>query len=50
MAAWGKRRGDYVFATDPRTGQPYIRTTFDYDGSAGATTGHDGPTGPLSIG
>jgi N-methylhydantoinase B len=50
MAAWGKRRGDYVFATDPRTRQPYIRTTFDYDGSAGAVTGHDGPTGPLSIG
>jgi N-methylhydantoinase B len=50
IAAWGKRRGDYVFATDPRTGQPYIRTTFDYDGSAGACTGHDGPTGPLSIG
>jgi N-methylhydantoinase B len=50
IAAWGKRRGDYVSATDPRTGQPYIRTTFDYDGSAGACTGHDGPTGPLSIG
>jgi len=50
MAAWGKRRGDYVSATDPRTGQPYVRTTFDYDGSAGACTGHDGPTGPLSIG
>ncbi|HLN49971.1 MAG TPA: hydantoinase B/oxoprolinase family protein, partial [Steroidobacteraceae bacterium] len=50
IAAWGKRRGDYVFATDPRTKQPYIRTTFDYDGSAGACTGHDGPTGPLSIG
>ncbi len=50
MAAWGKRRGDYVFATDPRTAQPYIRTTFDYDGSAGAVTGYDGPTGPLSIG
>jgi len=50
MAAWGKRRGDYVSAVDPRSGQPYVRTTFDYDGSAGAVTGHDGPTGPLSIG
>src|SRR3990172_7721272 len=50
MAAWGKRRGDYVSSVDPRNGQPYVRTTFDYDGSAGAVTGHDGPTGPLSIG
>ena len=50
MAAWGKRRGDYVSSVDPRSGRPYVRTTFDYDGSAGAVTGHDGPTGPLSIG
>jgi N-methylhydantoinase B len=50
MAAWGKRRGDYVTSVDPRNGQPYVRTTFDYDGSAGAVTGHDGPTGPLSLG
>jgi len=50
MAAWGKRRGDYLSAVDPRNGQPYVRTTFDYDGSAGAVTGHDGPTGPMSIG
>ena len=50
MAAWGKRRGDYVSSVDPRSRLPYVRTTFDYDGSAGAVTGHDGPTGPLSIG
>ncbi len=50
MAAWGKRRGDYVSSVDPRNNQPYVRTTFDYDGSAGAVTGHDGATGPLSIG
>jgi len=50
MAAWGKRRGDYVSSTDPRNKQPYVRTTFDYDGSAGAVSGHDGATGPLSIG
>jgi N-methylhydantoinase B len=50
LAAWGKRRGDYVSSVDPRSGRPYVRTTFDYDGSAGAVTGHDGPTGPLSIG
>jgi N-methylhydantoinase B len=50
MAAWGRRRGDYVSSIDPRSGEPYVRTTFDYDGSAGAVTGHDGPTGPMSIG
>ncbi|HZO35424.1 MAG TPA: hydantoinase B/oxoprolinase family protein [Solirubrobacteraceae bacterium] len=41
-AAWGKHRGDYVFAVDPRTGERYVRTTFDYDGSAGAVWGFDG--------
>ncbi len=50
MAAWGKHRGDYSFATDLRTGKPYVRTMFDYDGSAGAVWGHDGPTGPLAFG
>ena len=42
VAAWGKHRGDYVFATDPRTGERYVRTSFDYDGSAGAVWGYDG--------
>ena len=42
VAAWGKHRGDYVFAMDPRTGEPYVRTSFDYDGSGGAVTGYDG--------
>ena len=41
-AAWGKHRGDYVFAVDPRTGERYVRTSFDYDGSAGAVWGFDG--------
>lgn len=42
VAAWGKHRGDYLFATDPRTGERYVRTCFDYDGSAGAVWGYDG--------
>ncbi len=42
MASWGKHRGDYVFATDPRTNEPYLRTMFDYDGSAGGVWGFDG--------
>ena len=49
IASWGKHRGDYTFASDPRTGEPYVRTTFDYDGSAGAVWGHDGMTGPTTI-
>jgi N-methylhydantoinase B len=42
VAAWGKHRGDYVFSVDPRTGERYVRTSFDYDGSAGAVWGYDG--------
>ena len=42
VAAWGKHRGDYVFAVDPRTGERYVRTSFDYDGSGGAVWGYDG--------
>jgi N-methylhydantoinase B len=49
IAAWGKHRGDYTFAVDPRTGDRYVRTTFDYDGSAGAVWGHDGMTGPTTL-
>ena len=50
LAAWGKHRGDYTSGTDPRNGKPYVRTTFDYDGSAGAVAGFDGATGPASFG
>lgn len=49
MAAWGKHRGCYTFASDHRSGKPYVRTTFDYDGSVGAVWGHDGPTGPCVL-
>lgn len=50
IAAWGRHRGDYTSAFDPRTGSRYVRTTFDYDGSAGAVWGFDGPTGPTAMG
>ena len=50
MAGWGRHRGCYVTSVDPRSGKQYVRTTFDYDGSAGAVTGYDGGTGPLSLG
>jgi len=49
IASWGKHRGDYTFATDTRTGERYVRTTFDYDGSAGAVWGHDGMSGPTTL-
>ena len=49
IAGWGKHRGDYTFAVDTRTGDRYVRTTFDYDGSAGAVWGHDGMTGPTTL-
>lgn len=49
MAAWGKHRGCYTFALDPRRGTSYVRTTFDYDGSAGAVWGYDGATGPSTL-
>ncbi len=49
IASWGKHRGDYTFATDTRTGERYVRTTFDYDGSAGAVWGHDGMIGPTTL-
>ncbi|MBI3092173.1 MAG: hydantoinase B/oxoprolinase family protein [Candidatus Tectomicrobia bacterium] len=48
-AAWGKHRGDYVFGIDPRSGERYVRTSFDYDGSAGAVSGFDGYQGISSI-
>ena len=49
IASWGRHRGDYTFAVDPRTGDRYVRTTFDYDGSAGAVWGHDGMMGPTTL-
>jgi N-methylhydantoinase B len=50
LAPWGKDRGDYTSGTDTRNGRPYVRTSFDYDGSAGAVAGYDGATGPASFG
>ena len=49
VASWGKHRGDYVFAVDPRTGERYVRTTFDYDGSGGAVWGYDGYQGVSTL-
>ena len=49
IASWGKHRGDYVFGIDPRSGERYVRTSFDYDGSAGAVWGFDGFSGATTF-
>jgi N-methylhydantoinase B len=49
VAAWGKHRGDYVSSADPRTGERYVRTSFDYDGSCGAVYGYDGYQGVSTL-
>ncbi len=50
IASWGRHRGDYVFGLDPRSGQQYVRTSFDYDGGAGAVAGYDGYAGACVMG
>ena len=50
IASWGRHRGDYVFGIDPRSDERYVRTTFDYDGSAGAVSGFDGFSGATTFG
>jgi len=49
IASWGKHRGDYTFALDPRSGERYVRTSFDYDGGSGAVFGYDGYEGVSNI-
>jgi N-methylhydantoinase B len=49
MGAWGRRYGHYLYGTDPRTGEPYLQTTFDCDGGAGGVYGHDGYQGTISL-
>ena len=50
VAAWGRHRGDYTFGTNLKTGEPYVKTSFDYDGSAGAVFGFDGYAGATTLG
>jgi N-methylhydantoinase B len=49
IAAWGRRRGHYIFGTDPRTGERYVQTTTDADGGAGAVRGYDGYEGAVGF-
>ena len=50
IGCWSRHRGDYSFGLDPRTGQQYVKTTFDYDGGAGAVSGYDGYVGAVIMG
>tara|TARA_B100000446_G_scaffold107131_1_gene100201 strand:- start:977 stop:2740 length:1764 start_codon:yes stop_codon:yes gene_type:complete len=49
VAAWGRRRGHYIAALDPRNGQRYTQTTTDADGGAGAVWGFDGFEGAMGM-
>ena len=49
IASWGRRRGHYVFGTDPRNGQKYVQTTTDSDGGGGAVWGFDGYEGAVGF-
>jgi N-methylhydantoinase B len=45
VAPWGRHRGVYIFGTDPRTSEPYVRTYLDANGGSGAVAGFDGDSG-----
>jgi len=49
IAGWGRRRGHYLSATDPRTNERYVQTTTDADGGAGAVSGFDGFEGAMGM-
>jgi N-methylhydantoinase B len=49
IAGWGRRRGHYLSAVDPRTGERYVQTTTDADGGAGAVSGYDGFEGAMGM-
>ncbi|MFQ5842464.1 MAG: hydantoinase B/oxoprolinase family protein, partial [Thermodesulfobacteriota bacterium] len=48
VASWGRRFGQYIFGTNPRTGDHYVWCPFDPDGGAGAVYGYDGHQAPAS--
>ena len=48
VASWGRRFGQYIFGTNPRTGDYYVWCPFDPDGGAGAVYGYDGHQAPAS--
>ena len=49
-AGWGRRYGQYIYGTNPRTGGLYIMPGYHAEGGAGAVAGYDGYQGAASIG
>ncbi|MBI2183115.1 MAG: hydantoinase B/oxoprolinase family protein, partial [Deltaproteobacteria bacterium] len=49
-AGWGRRYGQYIYGTNPRTGGLYVFPGYHAEGGAGAVAGYDGYQGAASIG
>ncbi len=49
-AGWGRRYGQYIYGTNPRTGGLYVMPGYHAEGGAGAVAGYDGYQGAASIG
>lgn len=49
IGAWGRHRGVYIFGTDPRTSERYVRTYLDATGGTGGMAGFDGDSGTMLL-
>jgi len=49
-AGWGRRFGQYIYGTNPRTNGLYVFPGYHAEGGAGAVAGYDGYQGSASIG
>jgi len=49
-AGWGRRYGQYIYGTNPRTNGLYVMPGYHAEGGAGAVAGYDGYQGAASIG
>jgi N-methylhydantoinase B len=49
-AGWGRRFGQYIYGTNPRTGGLYVFPGYHAEGGAGAVAEYDGYKGSASIG
>jgi N-methylhydantoinase B len=49
-AGWGRRYGQYIYGTDPKTGGLYVFPGYHAEGGAGAVYGYDGYEGTASLG
>jgi len=49
IGAWGRHRGVYIFGTDPRSNERYVRTYLDATGGTGGMSGFDGDSGTMLL-